>query len=168
MKKQCLFAYVMLFFTLFSLSSCSKATLNYTDTISAAMLADEVVDELEDADFLTAQGNWLGDYVTLPDGLSDYRICYSADGSNLNEFGIWHVRKDQIAPLEATLRTYLAESLLRNREFYNSYIPKETPKLERAEVRVFGNYVCYAILDQKDREIFFQTIKNELLNCPMK
>ena len=164
MKKQSFLAYVMLFFTLFSLVSCSKKALKYSDTLPASKLAEEAVHELEDTDFLIAQGTWLGDYVTLPDGLSDYRIYYSADGSNLNEFGIWHVREDQIAPLEATLHTYLAESLLRNREFYNSYIPEETPKLERAEVRVFGNYVCYAILNSADRKLFFQTIEEELLD----
>ena len=163
MKKYRFLPYVMMFFLLFGVSSCKKATPKYSDEYPASQLADEVIDELEETDFRTAQGNWLVDYVTLPDGLSDYRICFSANGSNLNEFGIWHVREDQIAPLEATLRAYLAESLLRNREFYNSYIPEETPKLEGAEVRVVGSYVCYAILDQNDREIFFHTIEEKLL-----
>ena len=163
MKKHRFLAYVLLFSFVFMLNACKKAEPKYSDSVSATELADEVIDELDDTDFLTAQGNWLADYVTLPDNLSDYRICFSANGSNLNEFGIWHVHADQIAPLEATLRAYLAESLLRNREFYNSYIPEETPKLERAEVRVFGNYVCYAILDQRDREVFFHTVEEELL-----
>ena len=168
MKKQYFLLYVIVLSVILTLAACKKADKTYSDALSASQLAEEAMEELDDTDFQTAQNNWLNDYVTLPEGLSDYRVCFSADGSNLNEFGIWHVRDDQIAPLEASLRMYLAESLLKNREFYDSYIPEETPKLERAEVRVFGNYVCYAILDQKDREIFFQTIKNELLNCPMK
>ena len=163
MKKQRFFAYVLTFFTLLTAVSCKKANKAYSDVISAAELAQEMEEELDHTEFRTAHNNWLDDYVTLPEGLSDYRICFSADGSNLNEFGIWHVRADQIAPLEATLRAYLAESLLRNREFYNSYIPQETPKLEHAEVRVFGNYVCYAILDENDRTVFFRTLEEELL-----
>ena len=162
MKTTRFFAYVIGLSMLFSLCSCKKSNRAYLDTVPASELAEEVEDELDHTDFRTANGDWLNDYVTLPEGLSDYQICFSADGSSLNEFGIWHVKADQIAPLEATLRAYLAESLLRNREFYDSYIPEETPKLEQAEVRVFGNYVCYAILDQRDRAIFFQTLEEEL------
>lgn len=163
MKKTKLFAYVMLFATFFALTSCKKPTKTYTNDLSASELSDRVIDRLDSTEFRTAGGDWLEDYVTLPEGLSDYRICFSADGSNLNEFGIWHVSEDQIAPLETALRTYLTESLHRNREFYNSYIPEETTKLERAEVRVLGNYVCYAILDQSNRESFFHTLEEELL-----
>ena len=162
MKKTSFFAYVIALFLIFSLCACKKSNAVYLDTVSAEKLAEEAAEELEYADFRTANGDWLADYVTLPDGLTDYRICFSSDGNNLNEFGIWHVKSDQIAPLEATLRAYLAESLMKNREFYNSYIPQETAKLEDAEVRVFGNYVCYAILDREDRALFFHTIEDEL------
>ena len=162
MKKTSFLAYVIALLSVFSLCACKKSTAVYSDTISAEELAEEAAEELEYENFRTANGDWLADYVTLPDGLTDYRICFSSDGNNLNEFGIWHVRSDQIAPLEATLRAYLAESLTKNKEFYNSYIPQETAKLEDAEVRVFGNYVCYAILDRRDREIFFQTLEEEL------
>jgi len=162
MNVQRFFVTFLAFLTVFSFTSCKKATTVYLDTLPAAELAEEAREELETTDFRTAQEDWLADYVTLPDVITDYEICFSADGSNLNEFGIWHVRSDQIAPMEATLRTYLAESLTRNREFYNSYIPEETPKLEKAEIRVFGNYVCYAILNEQDKNTFFGTIQEEL------
>ena len=162
MRKQLFLPVLLAFSMLFSLISCKKASVVYTDTLSAHELSEEAEDELDHTDFRQADGDWLKDYVTLPEDLTDFEICFSSDGNNLNEFGIWHVRSDQIAPLEATLRTYLAESLLRNRNFYDSYIPQETPKLENAEVRVFGNYVCYAILNAQDREIFFRTVEEEL------
>ncbi len=162
MKKHVLWIFALVICMTLSLISCKKATPVYSDRVSAAELAEEVEDELDLTDFRDANGDWLSDYVTLPEGLADYKICYSSEGNNLNEFGIWHVRSDQIAPMEATLRTYLAESLLRNRTFYDSYIPEETPKLEHAEVRVFGNYVCYAILNESDRGVFFRTIEEEL------
>ena len=146
----------------FSITSCRKASPLYRDTLPATELAEEARDELDLTDFRTAPNDWLADYVMLPDGVSDYEICFSSDGSNLDEFGIWHVRSDQIAATEAALRTYLSESLRKNREFYNSYIPEETSKLEKGEVRVFGNYVCYAILDERDKNIFFGTIQEEL------
>ena len=164
MKKQRHYAYAAALALLLSLVSCKMSTKSYVNNLPVSELAEEAAEELDHTDFRIAQGDWLRDYVTLPEGTSDYRICFSADGSNLNEFGIWHVTDEQIAPLEATLHTYLTEALVRNREFYDSYIPEETPKLEQAEVRVFGNYVCYAILNSADRKLFFQTIEEELLD----
>ena len=163
MKKTVILPLFLAFSALFSLCACKKA-IRYTDQLHAEELAEEALEELDHPDFQRASGDWLSDYVTLPEGLNDYEIRFSSDGNNLNEFGIWHVRDDQVAPMEATLRAYLAESLLRNRDFYDSYIPTETPKLANAEVRVFGNYVCYAILDDKDRSTFFHTVEEELIH----
>ena len=162
MKTRRFFAFFLTILSLFSITSCKKATPVYRNVLPATELAEEARDELDMTEFRTAPGDWLADYVTFPDGVSDYEICFSSDGSNLDEFGIWHVKDDQIAATEAALRTYLSESLRKNREFYNSYIPEETHKLEKGEVRVFGNYVCYAILDERDKNIFFGTIQEEL------
>ena len=146
----------------FSITSCKKVVPVYLDILPATELTKEAREELETTNFRVAPSDWLADYVSLPDGMFDYEICFSSDGSNINEFGIWHVRQDQVAVTEAALRTYLSESLRKNREFYNSYIPEETVKLEKAEVKVFGNYVCYAILNEHDKNIFFSTIQEEL------
>lgn len=162
MKMTRIWAVLTLLPTVLALFSCKKASVTYLDTLRAEELASEAEDELDNTEFRHADGNWLDDYITLPEGLSDYEIRFASDGNNLNEFGIWHAKSDQITPLEATLRTYLAESLLRNRSFYDSYIPQEVPKLENAEVRVYGNYVCYAILSEEDKAIFFRTIEEEL------
>lgn len=157
------FTSIFLTMTLFfSITSCKKAAPVYLDILSATELAKEAREELETTDFRVAPSDWLSDYVALPVGVSDYEICFSSDGSNINEFGIWHVGQDQIAATEAAIRTYLSESLRKNKDFYNSYIPEETVKLEKAEVRVFGNYVCYAILDERDKNIFFSTMQEEL------
>ena len=149
-------------FTLCFLFSCAPSKIVYSDHLTAEALAEEVREELSDTDFRITSSEWLNDYVDFPEGLTDHEICFSADGNNLNEFGIWHVPSDQVASVETTLRAYLANSLLQNRSFYDSYIPAETPKLADAEVRVFGNYVCYAILKKSDREIFFHTIEESL------
>ena len=162
MKTQGFLSIFLTMILLFSITSCKKATPVYLDILPATELAEEAREELKITNFRVAPSDWLADYVSLPDGMSDYEICFSSDGSNINEFGIWHVRQDQIAVTEAALRTYLSESLRKNREFYNSYIPEETIKLEKAEVKVFGNYICYAILNERDKNIFFSTIQEEL------
>ena len=162
-KKTLFFVLILACLAPLAMASCKNRSVHYTDTLPAEELAEEVREELEYSDFGEATGDWLADYVTMPEDLTDYTICFSTNGNNLNEFGIWHVTSDQVAPVEATLRTYLAESLLRNRSFYDSYIPNETAKLAEAEVRVFGNYVCYAILNSRDRATFFHTVEEELM-----
>jgi hypothetical protein len=112
------------------------------NSVSAHELAEEAEEAISYSDFRSADSNWLNDYVTLPDNLTDYEIRFSSDGNNLNEFGIWHVRTDQIAPMEASLRAYLAESLLRNRSFYDSYIPEETPILSKRLWRLWIKSIC--------------------------
>ena len=64
--------------------------------------------------------------------------------------------------MENHLVSYLSKSFEKNREFYDSYIPEETAKLRDAEVRRFGNYVAYAILDRDSKSRFFSAIEDKL------
>ena len=78
----------------------------------------------------------------------------STAGDRIDEYGILHsdIGTEEAARL---LREYLTRSYEQNRAFYDSYIPTETPKLRDAEVRVFGDYVVYAILSPEERSTLF-------------
>ncbi len=143
------------------LCSCQKKA-TYTDTLSAAELAEEAIDSLGGTPLLAAEKGYLDDYILIPEGMTDHEIRFSPDGNNLDEIGIWHVASSDTAQMKSLLEEYLQRSLERNRTFYDSYIPQETAKLRDAEVRVFGNYVVYAIMNQSDREAFFASVKNTL------
>ena len=60
------------------------------------------------------------------------------------------------------LRDYLAQAYEDNRVWYDSYMPEETPKLRDAEVKVFGNYVVYAIYSSADKATLFDAVKAAL------
>jgi len=53
------------------------------------------------------------------------------------------------------LQGYLQKRYTENQEWYNSYMPTETPKLRDAEVRIYGNCVVYAVLSSEQRTAFF-------------
>ncbi len=116
-------------------------------------------------DYLAAHNELLSDYLDLssfPEG----ELRYSSDGNDLDEFGIWHLTDGRMGELSALLEDYLSESYRRNQAFFDSYIPKETPKLRDAEVRVMGNYVAYAVLSPDRREAFFSALREALTSAP--
>ena len=115
--------------------------------------------------YLEAHNELLSDYLDLssfPEG----ELRYSPDGNDLDEFGVWHLTDGRTGELSALLEDYLRESYRRNQAFFDSYIPKETPKLRDAEVRVMGNYVAYAVLSPDRRESFFTSLREALTASP--
>ena len=135
----------------------------FADDLQASALADEVLLALNDGvTYLTASEGYLNDYFTMPEYVTDMTVIFAANGSNLNELGIFHVPAEKVGEAKALLEGYLKTALERHQGWYDSYIPEETPKLRDAEVKVFGNYVAYAIFDAKDRTTVFESIENTL------
>ena len=64
--------------------------------------------------------------------------------------------------LSALAEEYLKSYREEKEAFIASYAPKELEKIKNAEVRVFGNYVAYAILSADDGRIFFDTVEKLL------
>ncbi|MBQ9784363.1 MAG: DUF4358 domain-containing protein [Clostridia bacterium] len=151
-----------------SLSLISCGTREYRDDVDATALAERVTEELnEDTDlplrYVKDDTGLLDDYFKAPDYITDHAILYAVSTNNINELGIYRVKEGHARELAALLKTdYLQASLEKNGAWYDSYIPMETPKLRDAEVRVYGNYVVYAILNAKDRETAFDTVEDLL------
>ena len=150
-----------LFLSLCTLASC-RSKPAYLDSFSVDELAESAQRKLTDTQFVQADKDYLDDYITLPESLSEFCVYFSANGNVLDEFGIWRVPTEQTDEVRSLLQKYLSEALTRNRTFYDSYIPKETPKLRDAEVRVYGNYVAYAILGGEERAAFFGKLEERL------
>ena len=143
----------LLFFSalfLLTFAGCGKPTpRKYLNDLSAAELADLADDALSE-DFRAADADYLTDYVTLPQAGYSISVRLAAGGDRIDEFGILH---SDIGTEEA------ARPYEQNRTFYDSYIPTETPKLRDAEVRVYGDYVVYAILSPEERTAFFNRVE---------
>ena len=143
---------------IYLLCGCQKKS--YADDRTARELADVAIADLQTQMlYLEAEPNVLDGYFPLPDSVTDATVRFSADGNDLDEFGIYHIKDGNPSELASLLQGYLSSFY----ETYNAnYLPEEIPKLRDAEVKVFGNYVAYAMLAEPYRTQFFQSIDHAL------
>ena len=151
---------VLLFTCIFLLSSCASPS-PYKEDVSVSELCNTVRDHWDG--FLLDSSSLLADYFTLPEGIREHALLYRGETDSLDEIGFFKVDKGNANALAVQLREeYLFPSYEKNRTFYDSYMPNETPKLKNAEVRVFGNYVVYAILSETDKTTLFRLLEKKL------
>ncbi len=146
------------------LSACGKKEKTYADDIPCSELADTVEEQIPvDFGYETFGGEHLRYYFEDTKVHDDACLRYSVRSEEISEFGIFHT-PDEASRIEIKrlCENYLATLREEKSTFIASYAPEEVPKLERAEVRSFGNYVAYAILSDDDRELFFETIEKKL------
>ena len=142
------------------LPACRRKS--YRNDLSAQVLAELGANAIAMEDPVFEGADALPSISESIDSESDVVVCHSADGSRLDEICVFHTDNNNAATVSTFLRNYLSETFENNRAYYDSYIPSETPKLRDAEVRIYGSYVVYAILDKNDRSRFFETIKAKL------
>ena len=149
----------------FSLCACGRH--EYRDDVPLSTLSETARGVLSaDTNYLSIDVDYLGDYFQAPDYLLEGTILRADVGNNLDEIGIFHVTGGNASAMKRLLSDYLARSYEQNRDWYDSYIPHETPKLRDAEVRVMGNYVAYAVLSPDRRESFFTSLREALTASP--
>ncbi|MBE6596170.1 MAG: DUF4358 domain-containing protein [Ruminococcaceae bacterium] len=156
-------AIILLLSLLLALTLTSCSSKKYSDGISCRELSESLIgDDTEDysrygEDYL----DFFFDGAALCD---DFEIIYSTEVNDIDELGIFHLAEgSDPEELSALAESYLSEMREGKSAFIGSYAPEELPKLERAEVRRFGNYVIYAIMDSEDRAEVFRKIEERLL-----
>ena len=93
----------------------------------------------------------------------DCAVYVSTATENIDEIGIFHTQSGEKAnELSSSIENYLSELLEEKGAFIASYAPTELEKLENSQVRVYGNYVAYAILSRQEQEAFFDAIEDNL------
>ena len=152
-------------------ASCTHSAPHYTNTVNVDSLAEELKNVLlayapsgEQAVYLHDDSNLLSSYLTLGEDVLAHCIIYAQDTANLDEFGVFYVKDTSSAKelKRQLLQEYLHASYEQNSEWYDSYMPLQTPKLKDAEVRVLGNYVIYCILAPDAKEVVFDTAARTL------
>ena len=155
-------AIVLLFLLAASLALFSACEKSYRDDLTPYELADYLEAEGV-ATSLRSMDDNAGFYGNLSIG-APFSLRLAEDGSNLDEFAIFACGNEQEAKaLAKRLESYLADRYEKDKEWYLSYIPMEVPKLQHAEVKIFGKYVVYAILSQDGRNRTFDLLRQKLL-----
>ena len=109
-----------------------------------------------DSAWIGEDQNFIEEYVSIPDYVKESQIYYAQNTNDLDEFGVFWVEEGNEKAVRLLLsQGYLQKRYNDNREWYDSYMPTETPKLRDAEVRIYGNCVVYAVLSADRRTAFF-------------
>lgn len=147
------------------LSACAKKEKEYVDDLPCSEIADTVEEQLPvDFGYETFGGEHLRYYFEDTKTHDDACLRYTVRSEDIGEFGIFHTPNEESRKeIEELCEKYLETLREEKTAFIESYAPEEVPKLERAEVRSFGNYVAYAILSDDDRKLFFETVEKKLV-----
>ncbi|MGM9681747.1 MAG: DUF4358 domain-containing protein [Eubacteriales bacterium] len=139
------------------LSCCTRNRAPvYRNDLTAAEIADRIAGDLPDFDNLSDYSDEdIAFYLGIPADLaSDQSVRVQTNSVSIDEFGVFKAENDsQAEELENLLQNYLDSSLEGKREWLESYNPTEMDKLEEAEIKRYGSYVVYLILDRADRRV---------------
>ena len=136
-------------------TACKKEV--YQKDINAKEIADTLCQKTPtESKWIDNDQNFIKEYIPSTDAVRESYVYYAQNTNDLDEFGIFEVEEGKAQEVRNQLLTgYLKKRYDDNLEWYNSYMPTETPKLRDAEVRVFGNCVVYAVLSKENRKAFF-------------
>lgn len=141
------------------LVSCA---VTYTDSLSSQELmwvAREVID--------TESGmRWIDEDIILefaddmPEYLRDFAVVRSNDAKNINEIGVFRVEEGHATEVFDMATGYIQSK--QNMYRAMNYFPEEQEKVDNATVKIFGNYVVYSFLNEKDTSALYTAISDAL------
>ena len=144
------------------LAACTPAA-RYTADVPVDTLCLRALESLDREDLRLDTVGVIEDYFSMPNYVISHAILYSPETACIDEIGIFRVEGGNAAALAALLRDgYLAPAYEKHRDFYDSYIPGETPKLRDARVECYGDTVVYAILSAADQSTLFAAMRKAL------
>jgi len=90
----------------------------------------------------------------------EYAEMMQVGGVGIDEYGIFKMKDaESVTAMKTAIESYLTTALA---TFNEDYAPNEKPKLESAEVKVFGNYVMYAVLSDSEKAAAFSALETAL------
>ena len=164
-KKAARAALLALLCVVFLLTAC-KEKEEYKKDINTKELAAELSQKTPtDSVWIDEDQNFIEEYVNVPEAVKESYVYYAQNTNDLDEFGVFLVEEGEAKAVRSMLaQDYLQKRYTENREWYDSYMPTETPKLRDAEVRIYGNCVAYAVLSPERRTAFFAECEKLLKN----
>jgi len=95
-----------------------------------------------------------------PSIFGNYVVKLNSKGVNIDEYGIFRAPDEKsVDSVKDAVEGYLK---LRRDTWMKEYMPEEKPKLDKAEVKVYGIYVLYVIAADDVRESVYQALEKEL------
>ncbi len=98
-----------------------------------------------------------------PSSFGKYAVKLNAKGVNIDEYGVFRALDEKsVDSVKDEIEDYLAFYRESKTASIKQYMPEEMPKLDKAEVKVYGIYVLYVIAADDVRENVYQAVEKEL------
>ncbi len=95
-----------------------------------------------------------------PNSFGGYVVKLNAKGVNIDEYGVFRAPENgKVSDVKDAIEGYLK---LRRDTWMKEYMPEEKPKLDSAEVKVYGNYVLYVIAADDVRSAVYEDVEKLL------
>ena len=144
------------------LSSCGAH--NYSTSLDCTELAKRLTSEISGfEDYIEYSYDDLA--YLLPSAVSntDWCVLYSKNTDDQGEIGIIRAPSETDAKeITAQITEYIKATQEERRAFLENYLPNELSKLNSAQVRRFGCYVIYGILDGEQVRALFDAAHKKL------
>lgn len=144
-------------------ASCKKEPdePTYKDTAAADAVMNYAKSSIASFATLSAIDDMYFEYMIKVNksAVDSYDIRLQPNGMTLDEVGVLKAKAETVDTVKQNITDYLAN---RNADWTGLYLTEEYPKLRDAEVKVFGNYVVYAILSDSEKTEFFKAVEKVL------
>ena len=95
-----------------------------------------------------------------PNSFGGYVVKLNAKGVNIDEYGVFRAPENgKVSDVKDAIEGY---QKLRRDTWMKEYMPEEKPKLDSAEVKVYGNYVLYVIAADDVRSAVYEDVEKLL------
>lgn len=144
--------------------SCNKPG-NYRNDLDADAVINSLTVKIPVPDgYYEADDDYVDFYFPASDDIiDDSEIMFARASTNKNQVGVLKAENGRAAELKALCESYI-KTMQERWVAQADYTPEEHPKMEGAEVRVFGDYVIYTMLLPADRDAVFAEAEKLLSN----
>ena len=158
MKITRLLAVLLLLSLLLCLSACGA---KYRDDVPLSRLTAVIDTRIGGDDLAEMNSGYVSGAMHLdPNSFGGYVVKLNAKGVNIDEYGVFRTPENgKVYDGKDALEGYLK---LRRDSWMKEYMPEEKPKLDKAEVKVYGNYALYVIASDDVRETVYQDVEKIL------
>ena len=143
--------------------SCGDKPASYKTDVPIADLQAAAESKLTGTDTFATQDSDYVEYMMEigSDKFAEGIVRWQASGVSADEYGIFKASDEEAAKaLGELLQKYLTK---RDETWNPAYDADQYPKLKNAEIKVYGQYAVFCILNDVDRAAVFTAVENTLL-----
>ena len=158
MKKIRLIAAALLLILLLGLCACGA---KYVEDMPMSRFATIIDNRMGGQDLAEMNSGYLSGAMHLdPASFASYVVKLNSKGVNIDEYGVFRAPDAKsVDAVKDSIEGYLK---MRRDTWMKEYMPEEKPKLDKAEVKVYGIYVLYVIAADDVREGVYQDVEKLL------